>query len=371
MDFPKKPIPITGPSVTQLEVDYVTEAVKEGWFANCTKYIEEFEREFAKYIGVKYAIATSSCHGALHLGIAGLGIKPGDEVILPDLTWVASASVVTYMGAKPVMVDVEPDTWCIDPQKIEAVITSKTKAIMPVTMYGHPPSMKEIMAIAKKHHLYVIEDAAQAAGSKYYGRSPGSMGSFGAFSFHGTKILSTGEGGMFVTNNKKLYEKVSIISNIGKHTKKPFWSTLIGLKYKMTNLEAALGIAQLQRMDELLAKKKQILSWYKDGLRDLPGIIFNPEKKHCVSNFWLTAIVFDKKYGIKKEKIVAKLREFNIIARPFFYPLSMLPPLRTKVKHPVTYSLSAFGISPPCSHVITKEEVGYVCDCLIKIIKKI
>lgn len=367
--IPTKPIPITGPSITDLEIKYVTEAVKNGWFENCTKYIDEFEKKFANYVGTKYAIATSSCHGALHLGLAGLEIKSGDEVIMPDLTWVASAATVTYIGAKPVFVDIDPTNWCIDPTKIESAITPRTKAIMPVTMYGHPPAMKEIMAIAKKHKLYVIEDAAQAVGSRYYGKIPGSFGDYGAYSFHGTKVFSTGEGGMFVTNNKKLYEKVYTISNIGKHPKKPFWSIIIGLKYKMTNLEAALGLAQLQRIDELIAKKRLILDWYKEGLKGIFGISFNPELPHCFSNCWLTTIVFDKEYKIKKEKMVAELRKYNIIARPFFYPVTQLPPFKTKVNHPVSYKISAFGISPPCSHIITAEEVYYVCECIKRILK--
>lgn len=368
--IPSKPIPITGPSITNLEVQYVTEAAKNGWFENCTKYIELFEKEFAKFVGAKYAVATSSCHGALHLGLAGLGLKEGDEVIMPDVTWIASAAVVKYVGAKPVFVDIDPISWCIDPAYIEKAITPKTKAIMPVTMYGHPPAMKEIMAIAKKYNLYVIEDAAQAVGSRYYGKTPGAFGDYGAYSFHGTKVLITGEGGMFVTNNKKLYEKVYTVSNIGKHPKKPFWNIMIGLKYKMTNLEAALGLAQLKRIKELVNRKREILDWYKARLSKVPGIMFNAELPNCTSNFWLTAIVFGKKYKIKKEKMVEELGKYNIIARPFFYPLSQLPPLKTKVHNPVSYRISAYGISPPCSHVITREEVDYVCDCILKILRR-
>ena len=364
----QKLIRITGPSITNLEVKYVTEAAKHGWFENHSKYIKEFEKKFAKYIGVKYAIATSSCHGAMHLGLAGLGLKEGDEVILPDVTWIASAAVVKYVGAEPVFVDIDPVTWCIDPTKIEKAITPETKAIMPVTMYGHPPAMKEIMAIAKKHGLYVVEDAAQSVGTEYYGKRPGSFGDFGAFSFHGTKIMTTGEGGMFVTNDKKLYEEAYSLSTIGKDPKKPFWNLKIGLKYKMTNFQAALGLAQLQRVNTLVRKKRQIWNWYKESLKEVPGIAFNAELPNCISNFWLTVIVIDKSYEIKKEKLVKELSKYNIMARPFFYPLSTMPPLKAKVNNPVAYKISPYGISPPCSHTITKKEVNYVCDSLLEIL---
>lgn len=364
-----KPIPITGPSITNLEVKFVTEAAKYGWFENHSKYITQFEKEFASYIGVKYAIATSSCHGALHLGLAGLGIKEGDEIILPDVTWIASAAVIKYVGAKPVFVDIDPVSWCIDYKKIEAAITPKTKAIMPVAMYGHPPAMKEIIEIARKYKLYVIEDAAQATGSLYYGKKLGGFGDFGAYSFHGTKIMTTGQGGMFVTNNKKLYERVNLISNIGKDPHRPFWNLIIGLKYNMTNLQAALGLAQLKRIAQLVSKKRTIVNWYKERLRRIPGVSFNRELPNCFSNYWLTVIVFDKRYGIKKEKMVEELQKYKITARPFFYPLSCMPPLKTKVNNPVAYNISAYGISPPCFHAITRPQVNYVCEKIIKILK--
>lgn len=241
---------------------------------------------------------------------------------------------------------------------------------MPVTMYGHPPAMKEIMKIAKKHRLLVVEDAAQAVGVKYYGKTPGSIGDFGAYSFHGTKVLSTGEGGMFVTNSKRLYERVKTIANIGKHPTKPFWNIMIGLKYKMTDLQAALGIAQLRRIKELVEKKRLIAKWYKERLADLPGIQFNTDIPHTYNNYWLTTFVLDKKYGIKKEELVKKLRTYNIIARPFFYPLSIMPPFRRKANTPVSKLISAYGISPPCFHDITENQVDYVCSAIKEILKK-
>ncbi|MBU3934642.1 DegT/DnrJ/EryC1/StrS family aminotransferase [Patescibacteria group bacterium] len=365
----KKIIPVTGPSITKLEVRFVNEAVKNGWFENSNKYIKWFEKEFAEYIGVKYAIATSSCSGALHLALLGLGVKKGDEVIVPDITWAASAAAIKYVGAKPVFVDIDPYTWCLDPSKIERVITERTKAIMPVTIYGHPPAMNEIIDIAQKHQLYIIEDAAQSIGSKYYDKRPGSFGDAAGFSFHGTKIMTTGEGGMFVTNNKELFLKVDSLSNEGKDPNKLFWILRIGYKYKMTNLQAALGLAQLKRIDELVTKKRQIFNWYKQRLQNIDGITLNAQMPHCYNTYWMPTVIINKRYGIKKERLMKKLKEYNIISRPFFYPLSSMPPFKIKVNNPIAYNLSPYGINLPSGQNLNEQKVDYICNCLFKILK--
>lgn len=369
MEKPDQIIPITVPSITNLEVDRVKEAARLGWGKNHSKYINEFEGKFAEYIGVQYAIATSSCHGALHLVLAGLGIKTGDEVIIPDITWIASAAAVTYVGATPIFVDIDPETWCIDHDSFEKAISSKTKAVMPVTIYGHPPEMDEVMEIAKKHNLYVIEDAAQSVGSKYKNKRPGSFGDCGVFSFHGTKIMTTGEGGMFVTNNPELYEKVKSLSDQGKDPNKLFWNLEIGFKYKMTNIQAALGLAQLERIDDLVSKKRQIFAWYRERLSDKEGMQMNVEKSDVYNTYWMTAIILDKeKYGIEKEELMDKLKKYNIMTRPFFYPLSSMPPLKTEVHNPIAYDLSPYGINLPCGYSITEDEVEYICNSLLEIL---
>ena len=253
----------TKPSITELEVEYATDAAANGWGDQCYAYIDRFEELFRQHLGVEYAIATSSCTGALHMGMAALGIGPGDEVILADTNWIASAAPITYLGAKPVFVDILPDTWCIDPRRVREAVTTRTKAIIAVHLYGNLCEMDELMAIGEQHGIPVIEDAAEAIGSVYHGQRAGSIGKFGAFSFHGTKTMTTGEGGMFVTNDPDLYENVLTLSNHGRarNQTKQFWPDMIGFKYKMSNIQAAIGCGQMERIDELIpAREKYFLT---------------------------------------------------------------------------------------------------------------
>ena len=257
-------IPVAGPWITQLEIDYVTDAVTNAWYANANMYHARFEAAFAAYVGRTYAMALPSCTSAIHLSLLALGVGAGDEVIIPEITWIASAEPILYIGAKPVFVDVLEDTWCLDPQKVEEAITPKTKAIIVVHIYGNLCNMHEIMAIAKKHNLVVLEDAAEALGSEYYGKKAGSIADAGVFSFHGTKTMTTGEGGILVTNNEAIYEKAKILNDHGRNVKDPenkmFWMRDYGYKYKMSNLQAALGCAQISRIEELINKKREISS---------------------------------------------------------------------------------------------------------------
>ena len=250
----------TKPSITELEIRYATDAATHGWGERCYEYIDRFERQFCAHLGVRHAIATSSGTGALHLGMAGLGIGPGDEVILADINWIASAAPIVHLGAKPVLVDVLPDTWCLDPVAVEAAITPHTKAILAVHLYGNLCDMDALLAIGARYRLPVIEDAAEAIGSSLRGMCAGAMGAFGSFSFHGTKTLSTGEGSMFVTQDSALYEKVLTLSNHGRAAgqTRQFWPDLVGFKYKISNLQAALGLAQTERLDELIAAKRRV-----------------------------------------------------------------------------------------------------------------
>lgn len=320
-------IPYTKPSITELEISYAEDAARNGWGEKCYDYIFRFESAFAAHLGTKYAIATSSCTGALHMGMAALGIGQGDEVILADTNWIASAAPIVHLGAKPVFVDINPDSWCLNPKCVEAAITPKTKAILAVHIYGNLCDMDMLRDIADRHKVFLIEDAAEAIGSVWKGHRAGSMGVFGAFSFHGTKTLTTGEGGMFVTSDPDLYEQVLTLSNHGraKGQIKQFWPDMIGFKYKMSNIQAAIGCAQMERIKELIQRKREIFVAYRKHLETLPGLTMNPEPEGTINGAWMPTVVFAKQTGISREKLQAAFAADNIDARVFFWPLSSLP----------------------------------------------
>ncbi len=364
-------IPISEPSITQKEIDYVTDAVKSGWVSSLGHYINEFEKKFADYIGTKYALTTSNGTTALHLALVSLGIKKGDKVIIPDLTFVATANAVTYTGAKPVMVDVEPDTWCIDPASVRKAITKKTKAIIPVHLYGHPANMDEINKIARDHGLCVIEDAAEAHGAEYKGKRVGSLSDCGVFSFYGNKIITTGEGGMITTDNEELYEKAKYLRDHAMSKEKRYWHTEIGYNYRITNLQAALGLAQLERIDEFIKKKRQIFRWYKNFLTDLDGIKLNPEMKWAKNVFWMICIVLYSDFGVRRDELLAKLKEKSIDTRPFFYPISQMPMYKCKKINIVAYGNSNKGLNLPSGVNLTKEKVEWICEEIKTILKNI
>lgn len=364
----KKLIPVTGPWITEKEVQYITQAAKDGWNENYKKYTDLFEKKFATYVGRKYALAASSCTGALHLSYLSLGLKKGDEVIAPNITWIATIEPLYWMGVKVVFADIEPDTWCIDPKDIKRKITKKTKAIVVVDLYGHIAEMKKILAIAKKYKLKVIEDAAEAVGSEYYGKKAGSFGDVSVFSFHGSKTMVTGEGGMLLTNNKKIIEKARYYNDHCKDSKKAFWNLEIGYKYKMSNFQAACGLAQLERINELIEKKRKIFSWYKKRLSKIPELQFNVESPQTKNTYWMVTVVFAKKYKVNKEKIMKEFLKYNIQTRPFFYPLSIMPAINCKADTPVSFDISSRAINLPCGLNITEEQVDYICNCLEKIL---
>ena len=355
-------IPINKPSITELEISLVNDAVKNGWGSKCYEYISQFEKDFAKYQGSEYALATSSCTGAIHLSLMAMGLKEGDEVIVPDITWIASVEPVLYIGAKPVFVDVMKDTWCIDPAKIEASITDKTKGIIVVHLYGNLVEMDAIKTIAQKHNLWILEDAAEGLGSEYKGQKAGSIGDIGVFSFHGTKTMTTGEGGILVTNNETYIERARILNDHGRNPKigKTFWMEEYGYKYKMSNLQAALGCAQISRMDELVEKKRLIFSWYKELLKDVNGQL-NPEATHTKNSYWLPTIILSEEYNFEREAFFVFSKKNNIDSRPFFYPLSSLPMFTKIDANIVSYTIYERGINLPSFHDITYEQVQRVC----------
>jgi len=286
----KKMILTAGPSITEKEISYVTDAVTNGWNDNWNGYITKFEDEFARYIGVDNAMTTSSCTGALHLGLLALGIGPGDEVIVPDITWVATASAVTYVGATPIFCDVDEVSWCMNIASAESLITSKTKAIFPVHLYGHPANMPEIMQLAERHNLKVIEDAAPSIGAQVNGQKTGTFGDVSGFSFQGAKILVTGEGGMLVTNNQSLFNRIKSLGDHGRNPKYPLSAVEVGYKYKMSNLQAALGLAQIERVNELIDRKREINALYANLLKENDKVRVSSELEGCKSIHWMTSI---------------------------------------------------------------------------------
>lgn len=360
----------TKPSITDLEVQFATDAAKNGWGEKCYDYIYKFENLFKEHLNIKYTMATSSCTGAMHIGLSALGISCGDEVILADINWIASAAPITYLGAKPVFVDILADTWCIDPAKIEAAITPKTKAIIAVHLYGNLCDMDEIINIAKKHNLYVIEDAAEAIGSIYKGKRAGTIGDFGVFSFHGTKTITTGEGGMFVTNNENLYEKANILNSHGRNPKNPkqFWAETIGFKYKISNIQAAIGYAQVERIDELIKRKRELFFEYNKLLSTLNGLTMNPipTDEKTQYGYWMPTVVFENKINFNREKLLKIFKENNIDGRVFFYPLSMLPMFEEIKENKVSYNIFGRAINLPSYHEITNENIKIICNILME-----
>jgi len=358
----------TKPSITTLEVEYATDAAQNGWGENCYAYISRFEEMFREHLGVKHAIATSSCTGALHMGLAALDLKADDEVILSEINWIASAAPITYLGAKPVIVDVLEDSWCLDPAKVEAAITPKTKAIIAVHIYGNMCDMDALLEIGQRHNIPVIEDAAEAIGSQYNGKKAGAIGLFGTFSFHGTKTMTTGEGGMFVTNDDALYETVLTMSNHGRARSekvRTFWPAMLGYKYKISNIQAAIGCAQLERIEDLIAQKRHIFSEYEKRLSHLP-LKLNPQPENMINGYWMPTIVVDEGVAFDRDKVIHHFQSHNIDARVFFWPLSMLSMFDDKPENTVSYDLYARALNLPSYHDITTDEIDRVCRILIE-----
>jgi perosamine synthetase len=360
-------IPYTKPSITSLEVQYATDAAANGWGEHCYDYIVRFEEAFKAHLGVKYAIATSSCTGALHMGMHALGIGPGDEVIMADTNWIATAAPIVHLRAKPVFVDILPDSWCLDPEQVEAAITPKTKAIVAVHLYGNLCDMDALLAIGERHGIPVIEDAAEAVGSVYYGNRAGSMGRFGAFSFHGTKTITTGEGGMFVTNDPELYKRVLTLSNHGRSQgqSKQFWPDMVGFKYKMSNIQAAIGCAQMQRIETLIHAKRRIFSMYQDCLKDMP-IRMNPEPAGCIIGCWMPTFVVDDEISFNRDDVISELSSRGVDARVFFWPLSSTPAGGRKAfdKPYLSETIHLRALNLPSHHQLSDEDLIFISSIL-------
>ncbi|MFO1463663.1 MAG: DegT/DnrJ/EryC1/StrS family aminotransferase [bacterium] len=371
-----KRIPITGPSITEKEVEYVAQAAASGWYERANEYQERFERAFADYLGVRFAVALPSGTSAIHLALLASGIGPGDEVIVPDITWIASAAPISYVGATPVFADIAEKNWCISAATVEACLGPRTKAVIGVDLYGGIADWNGIREVTAGRGITLIEDAAQALGSKLGARPAGSLADIGAFSFHGTKTLTTGEGGMLVTDREEIYRSVLVLRDHGRAPgDRGFFNAEIAYKYKMSALQAALGLAQLERIDELLAIKRNIFSWYTEALRGLEGLVLNPEVPGVSSSYWLTTVLWDQRRHVTKEAVLEALRDRGIDGRPFFYPLSSLPAFagrseaeKAKERNEISYRLSPFGINLPSAMNLAREEANEVAVALREVL---
>ncbi len=358
-----------GPSITDREMAYTQDAALNGWNRHHSDYIARFQNKMSQFIGVPHTMATSSCTGAMHLALSALGIKAGDEVIVPEITWVATASAVCYTGAKPVFCDVDPQSWTATADTIARCITPRTKAIMPVHLYGHPCLMAPIMELAAKHNLVVVEDAAQSVGGEYRGKKTGSFGVFAAFSFQGAKALVTGEGGMLLANDAELFARAQILGDHGRDLHKALFNNEIGYKYKMSNLQASLGLAQIERVDDIVARKRQIFAWYKERLGDIEEIALNAELPECKNIYWMSSLVLGTKISLSRDEVMAELKKRMVDTRPMFYPLSSMPMFEQQ-KNPAAYHAGLRGINLPSGHERTEEEVDYICAHLREVLGK-
>lgn len=365
--MPANRIHSAGPSITNKEIEFVNDAIRNGWYSHYRNYLEKFENSFAKYSGAKYAIATNCCTAAMHLALATINLKAGDEVIIPDLSWIATAAVIVYQNAKPVFVDIEKDSWTIDPSCIRKAITKKTKAIMPVHLYGHPAEMDDINKIAKEHNLYVVADAAPAVGSLYKDKKIATVADISCFSFQGAKMMVTGEGGMFVTGNESLYERASRLVEDGR-LPGTFWINEIGYHYRMANLLAALGLAQLERVDELISMKRRHFDMYYERLSNIAGIKMFKEKKYCRSNCSYPSILLTGKLSNKRDDLIKRLRERHIDTRPVFPKMSNFPMFK-KVDNPISEDIANNGLNLSTPAYLTEENADIVVNNIREILK--
>lgn len=366
----KYKIPVANPVLGEDEQQLLLEAINSGWISSQSPYVKRFENNYAKWLGVKYAIAVSNGTVAIHLALSALGVGPGDEVIVPDLTFASPANMVILTGAKPVFVDVSNSNWCIDPKEFKKKISSRTKAVIIVHLYGNPADMDEIIDIARINNIYIIEDAAEAHGAIYKGRKVGTFGDIATFSFYANKLITTGEGGMVVTNDKELAENIKLMRD---HGMKPrYWHITVGFNYRMTGLQAAVGLAQLRKIDKLLDKKRKIAKIYEEVLNKVEGIELHPSSPNAISSYWLYSIIINNKCKLSRDEIMIELKKKRIETRRFFYPLHIMPAFSrysSGEQYPVSTYLSEHGLNLPSGPQISDEEVEYVANIIKELCK--
>ena len=352
-----------GPAIDYREVEYAADAAQNGWNHHHSDYLKRFENDFKKYVGIRNGFATSSCTGALHLALKAKGIGPGDEVIVPETSWIATAAAVVYVGATPVFADIEADTWVLNTRDLEKYITTKTKAVIPVHLYGQPVDMEPLWALAGKYNLFILEDAAPSIGTMYKGKKTGSLGHAAAFSFQGAKAVVTGEGGFFLTDDDELMKRAWFINDHGRDPSKALYNLEIGHKYKMSNIQAAIGLAQMDKIEDIVAQKRQVFSWYQERLSDIEEFSLNVEKPDTRNIYWMSSIVLSEKLSYTRDEFMRELKSRNIDSRPMFYPMSGFPMFENQAtRNPVAYSVPLRGINLPSGHDRTEEEIDYVCS---------
>ena len=369
-----KPIYMAGPWITDHEIKVVEDCMRNGWYSY--HYVETFEKEFAAWHGRKYGIMTPNCTTAIHLLLTALGIKDGDEVIVPECTWIASAAAITYLRAQPVFSDIESRNWCLDPESVAKNITPRTRAIIAVDIFGNMPLMDELLAIAARAGIPLVEDAAEALGSTYHGIRAGKFGVGSVFSFHRTKTLVTGEGGMLLVDDPTLYERCKLLRDHGRGPNTiPYFNEEVTYKYMPFSLQAAMGYAQFQRVEELIAKKHWIFESYKQRLADIPDIEFNAEPPGVFNGVWITGLLIGKSYNLTKQQAMAKMEALGLPTRPFFYPLSSLPAYPGmeaiyRPRNPRAYDICSRGINLPGALILTEDQIDAVCDGVRKILTR-
>jgi perosamine synthetase len=359
--------PVSQPSLGEKELEYVSDAVKSGWVSSIGKYIEQFETMFGAFCGSPYALAVSNGTTALHLALVSMGIKSGDEVIIPDLTFVATANAVAYTGATVVPVDIDARTLCMDPDAVERAITPRTRAIIPVHLYGHPAQMGRLMEIAGERGLKVLEDAAEAHGAEVGGRRVGSIGDCGVFSFYGNKVITSGEGGMLTTGDREIYLKAKLLRDHAMSAEKRYWHTEIGFNYRMTNLQAALGVAQMERIDEFLAKRGQVMQWYRNYLEIHPSLRLNYQEPGTKNVYWMVCLEMTDITEAIRADIMSRLREAGVDTRPYFYPLSDMP-MYERADTPVAHEVSLRGINLPSYTDLSEDDVRQICQSVRRVL---
>lgn len=367
-----KRISVAQPNLNGNERKYILDCLDTTWISSAGKYINKFENEFAKFCGVKHAISTNNGTTALHLALVGLGLKPGDEVLIPTVTYVATANAVRYCGSIPILLDVCPETLNIDPRVIEEKISTKTRGIIAVHLYGHPADMQAINKIAKRHRLWVLEDAAEAHGAQVGSKRVGSLGNCATFSFFGNKIITTGEGGMITTNDTNLAAKLRLYRGQGMDPNRRYWFPVIGYNYRMTNIQAALGLAQLEKIDASLAYRLKIASWYNDALSDLSDKVILPKQAPWARHvYWMYNIFLREGNEAKRDIVMHKLDQLGIETRPVFYPMHEMPPYKELSSFPIADSWSKSGINLPTHELLKREDIKLIAKSLNSILKKL
>ena len=370
-------IPVAGPSITEKEIAYVTDAAQNAWYERAGEWYARFETAFARHCGTDFAVSLPSCTAGLHLALAAFGIGPGDEVIVPDATWIASAAPVSYVGATPVFADMDPETWCMSPRSLAECLARRTKAVIPVDLYGGMPDMDNIRAVCAPKGIRIIEDAAEAVGSEYHGRAAGSLGDCGVFSFHGSKTLTTGEGGMLVSSDSAFFDRVLFLRDHGRIPGDVmFYNAAVAFKYKMSSLQAAFGLAQLERIGELIEKKRLIFSWYAARLAGIPGLTLNAEPAGTRNSYWMVTAAWEPSRKRPKEAVMEALKSKGVASRPFFHPLSSIPAYRdtpqaaaARARNAASYRVCPNAVNLPSALCLTEDDVDRACTAFLEALR--